>query len=150
MHAKRYDRTGKSVVFRLWIKPQTNGFHESVFVLYFVAIGSFTTDGGLLQPTGVVKTTPQKTRSQCESPQGIRVQVKIEYMNTVTRIKIDDMKHRAKPKTMCEVTWNTWGTCVLERSWCQCMSLHALKILRFRSLSFCFQLLSLSFDCLPS
>ena len=62
MHAKRYDRTGKPVVFRLWIKPQTNGFHEFVFVLYFVAIGSFTTDGGLLQPTGVVKTTPQKTR----------------------------------------------------------------------------------------
>ena len=36
---------------------------------------------------------------------------------------------------MCEVTWNTWGTC--ERSWCPCMSLHALKILRFHSLSFC-------------
>ena len=35
---------------------------------------------------------------------------------------------------MCEVTWNTWGIC--ERSWCQCMSLHPLKILRFRSLSF--------------
>ena len=35
---------------------------------------------------------------------------------------------------MCEVTWNTQGTC--ERSWCQSMSLHALKFLRFRSLSF--------------
>ena len=47
----------------LWIKPQTNGFHEFVFiVLYFVAIGSFTADGNLLQPTGCVKTTPQKTR----------------------------------------------------------------------------------------
>ena len=54
MHAKRYDRTGKPVVFGLWIKPQTNDFHEFVFiVLYFVAIGSFTADGGLLQPTGV-------------------------------------------------------------------------------------------------
>ena len=62
MHAKRYDRTGKPVVFRLWIKPQTNGFHEIVFiVLCFVAIGSFAADGGLLQPTGVLKTTPQKT-----------------------------------------------------------------------------------------
>ena len=35
---------------------------------------------------------------------------------------------------MCEVTWNTWGTC--ERSWCQCMNLNALKILSYRSLSF--------------
>ena len=56
MHAKRYERTGKPVVFGLWIKPQTNGFHELVFiVLYFVAIGLFTADGGLLQPTGGVK-----------------------------------------------------------------------------------------------
>ena len=63
MHAKRYDRTVKPVVFRLWIKPQTNDFHEFVFMfLYFVAIGSFTADGGLLQLTGVIKTTPQKTR----------------------------------------------------------------------------------------
>ena len=47
----------------LWRKLQTNDFHEFVFiVLYFVAIGSFTADGGLLQPTGSVKTTPQKTR----------------------------------------------------------------------------------------
>ena len=50
-------------MFGLWIKPQTNGFHEFVFiVLYFVATGSFTADGGLLQPTEGVKTTPQKTR----------------------------------------------------------------------------------------
>ena len=62
MHAKRYDRTGKPVVFSLWIKPQTNDFHELVFiVLNVVADGSFTADGGLLQPTGGVKT-PQKTR----------------------------------------------------------------------------------------
>ena len=48
MHAKVYDRTVKSVVFGLWIKPQTNDFHEFVFiVLYFVAIGSSTADGGL-------------------------------------------------------------------------------------------------------
>ena len=53
----------KPGVFGLWIKPQTNGFHEFVFiVLYFVADGSFTADGGLLQPTGGVKTTSQKTR----------------------------------------------------------------------------------------
>ena len=28
---------------------------------FFVAVGSFTADGGLLQPTGGVKTTPHKT-----------------------------------------------------------------------------------------
>ena len=63
MHAQRYESTVKPVVFSLWIKPQTNDFHEIVFIgLYFVANGSFTVDVGLLQPTGGVKTTPQKTR----------------------------------------------------------------------------------------
>ena len=62
MHAKRHDRTEKPVVCRLWIKPQTSDFHDFFIVLYFVAIGSFTADGGLLPPTGGVKTTPQKTR----------------------------------------------------------------------------------------
>ena len=39
-------------MFGLWIKPQTNDFHEFVLiVLYFVAIGSCTADGGLLQST---------------------------------------------------------------------------------------------------
>ena len=33
----------------LWLKPQTNDFHEFVFlVLHFVADRSFTADGGLL------------------------------------------------------------------------------------------------------
>ena len=33
----------------LWVKPQTNGLHEFIFiVLYFVADRSFTADGGLL------------------------------------------------------------------------------------------------------
>ena len=49
-HAKIYDRTWRPVAFSLWIKLQTNGFHEFL-VLYFVAIGSFTADVGLLQPT---------------------------------------------------------------------------------------------------
>ena len=31
----------------LWVKPQTNNFHE-FNLLYFVADGSFTDDGGLL------------------------------------------------------------------------------------------------------
>ena len=62
MHANRYDRTGTPVVSRLRVKPQTNDFHVFFNVLYFVAIGSFTADGGLVQPTESVQTTPQKTR----------------------------------------------------------------------------------------
>ena len=70
MHAKQHDRTVKPVVFGLWIVHQTNDFHEFVFiVLYFVAIGSFTADGGLLQPTVCVKTTPQKTAFAVKSLQ---------------------------------------------------------------------------------
>ena len=67
-------------MFGLWIKPQTNDVHEFVvIVLYFVAIRSFTADGGLLQPTGWCKdNTSKDPLSQCESLQGIRVQVKIE------------------------------------------------------------------------
>ena len=69
LRAKRHDRTERPVVCRLWIKPQTCDFHESLslsFSLslslsYFVAVGSFTTDGGLLQPSGCVKITPHRT-----------------------------------------------------------------------------------------
>ena len=62
-HAKIYDRTGKPVVFGLWIKPHTNDFHEFVvIVLHCVAIGSFTADGSLLQPTGVCKDNTSKDR----------------------------------------------------------------------------------------
>ena len=76
MHAKRHDRTGKPVVSRLWLKPQTSDFHDFFFiVLYFVAIGSFTADGGLLQPTVCVDNT-SKTRFRSANLQGIRVQVK--------------------------------------------------------------------------
>ena len=32
VHAKRYDRTVKPIVFGPWIKPQTNDFHEFVFL----------------------------------------------------------------------------------------------------------------------
>ena len=54
-------------------------------------------------------------------------------MITATTIELTTWSTERNP-TLCEVTKNTWWTC--ERSWCQCMSLHALKILRFRSLSF--------------
>ena len=46
-------RTERPVVCRLWIKPQTCDFHD--FFSYYVAVGSFTADGGLLQTDGVCK-----------------------------------------------------------------------------------------------
>ena len=58
----------------LWYNGETSGVRSlditsderlsriCFIVLYFVAIGSFTADVGLLQPTGCVKTTPRKTR----------------------------------------------------------------------------------------
>ena len=101
MHAKIYDRTKKPVVFGLWIKPQTNGCREFVFiVLYFVAIGSFEADGGLLQPTGGVKTTPQKTRfrsvnSTRKSRTGQKLSKWLQRQNS-----IDDTKYRAKPNNV--------------------------------------------------
>ena len=54
----------KPVVFGLWIKPHTNGYHE--FVLLFVPIllqmDCLTADCGSAATVGGVKTTPQKTR----------------------------------------------------------------------------------------
>ena len=51
---------------------------------------------------------------------------------------------------MCEVTWNTWGTC--ERS-VSVVDANAWVIMHCRSfvfvVSFCCQLVSLSFDCVP-
>ena len=47
IRAKRHDRTGRPVVCRLWIKPQTCDFHD--FFSYFVADGSFTAEGKMTQ-----------------------------------------------------------------------------------------------------
>ena len=59
MRAKINDRTGQPVVFG---KTSDERLSRICFIaLCFIAIGSFTADGGLLQPTGCVKTTPQKT-----------------------------------------------------------------------------------------
>ena len=49
LRAKRHDRTVRPVVCRLWTTPQTCDFQDFFVVFYFVAIGSFTADGGLLQ-----------------------------------------------------------------------------------------------------
>ena len=102
MHAKQYDRTVKPVMFCLWIKPQTNDFDEFIFLVqYFVAIGSFTADGGLLEPTGCVKTTPQKTRCR-----NVNLYKEFAYKSKLSKwlqrqeIKFDDKKYRAKPNNV--------------------------------------------------
>ena len=134
MHAKRYDRTVKPVVFRLWIKPQTNDFHEFVFiVLYFVAIGSFTADGGLLQATACEDNTSKDPLSQSESLQGIHVQVKNWVDGYNDNHWIDDMKYRAKPNNVWSDLKHLVNMSVVDAN---ARVVHALKILRFRSLSF--------------
>ena len=71
-------------MFRLRIKPQTNDFHEFVLiVLYVVADRSFTADGGLLLPTGGVKTTPQK-----DLYKEFAYRSEIELMVTATTIEL--------------------------------------------------------------
>ena len=59
--AKIYDRTVKPVVFRFSNKTSDERLSRFFFVLFLVAIGSFTADSGLLYSTGDVSTTPQMT-----------------------------------------------------------------------------------------
>ena len=87
MLAKIYDRTGQPVVFDLWVKPQTNGFHE--FVLLF----SILLHIDRLQLTSVYcnrreckNNTSKDPFSQCENLQnlqGIHIQEKSEYVRTL-------------------------------------------------------------------
>ena len=75
-------------------------------LFFFVADGSFTADGGLLQPTGGVKTTPQKTRfrsvNNYKELQGIHMQVKSEYVGTLTTELMT--QSRTTSTTTC-LTW---------------------------------------------
>ena len=66
-------------------------------ILYFVTVGSFTTDGGLLQPTEGVKTTPQKTRFRnVNLYKEFAYKSKIELMVTATTIELTTRSTRAK------------------------------------------------------
>ena len=83
----------------LWRKTSDEWLPRICFmVLYFVSIGSFSSDGGLLQPTGGVKTTPQKTRFRDENNykelQEIHIQVKSEYVGTLTTIELTTRMRR--------------------------------------------------------
>ena len=72
--------------------------------------------------TSCKDNTSKDPFSQCEFLQGIRVQVKNWVNGYSDNNWIDDTKYRAKPN-------NVWSN--LKRSWCQCMSLHALNFFSF-------------------
>ena len=81
MHAKIDDRTGKPVVFALWIKPQTNGFHEFVFIvsLFLLQLDRLQLTAVYCNRRGRCKDNTSKDPfSQCEQLQGIHIQVKFE------------------------------------------------------------------------
>ena len=115
MHAKRYDRTVKPVVFGLWIKPQTNGFHEFVLiVLHFVAIGSFTADGGSTATDGEFQDSTSKTRFRDVKYARIWDTDWVDdhsdkNANDDTKHKINT-KHNTKPNNVCSGLKNTWRT----------------------------------------
>ena len=87
------------------VKPQTNGFSRFFIVLYFVAIVIVYSwrRFAAIRRWGV-KTTPQKTSfiPQCESLQGLRVQVKNWVHGYSDNNRIDDTKYRAKPNNVCK------------------------------------------------
>ena len=58
--AKACDRSVQPVVYITLVKTSDEWLSRIQFD--FVTARSFTADGGPLQPTGCVKTTPQKTR----------------------------------------------------------------------------------------
>ena len=65
--------------------------------------------------------------SQCELYKEFAYRSKLSEWPLRQELKLTTWSTVQNP-TMCEVTWNTWGTreCERRRGWCRCMSLHAL------------------------
>ena len=129
MHAKQHDTTEKTVVFGLWIKPQTNGFHEFVLPLSIL----LQLDRSQLTAVNCnrgrgVKTTPRKTRF-CSVNSTRNSRTGQNWVNGYSdKNSIDDTKHKSKPNSVWNDCKHWENTCECERwrSWCQCMSHHAL------------------------
>ena len=109
MHAKIHDRTGQPVLFDLWVKPQTSGFHE--FILLF----SILLQTDRLQLTAVYcdrrvckDNTSKDPFSQCEELQGIHIQLKNEYVG-MTQCRTTSTK-------TCLMWPQTWIMCTLTRT----------------------------------
>ena len=121
----------------------------TIFSLNIIAVGSFTADGGLLEPTGMVKTTPHKTIFA----------VWISTRNSRTGQKLNKLAQLQQLNCWHEVqsenTNNVWSNLKhLGNLWAKLMPFHKAimhwRSFVFRSLSslFC-QLVSSSLDCLP-
>ena len=68
----------------LWVKPQTNGFHE--FILLFsilLQIDRLQLTAVCCNRRGCKDNTSKDPFSQCEQLQGIHIQVKSEYVGTL-------------------------------------------------------------------
>ena len=89
MRAKIYDGTGQPVVFDLWVKPQTNGFHELVLLFsILLQIDRLQLTAVYCNRRACVKTTPQKTRCQ-------------NWVDGYSDNNcVDETKYRAKPNNV--------------------------------------------------
>ena len=133
MHAKVYDRTVQPVVYRSSAKPQTNGFHE--FILLFsilLQIDRVQLTAVYCNRRGVQRQHTKKDPfSQCEQIQEIHMQVKSEYVGTLTTT---ELMTRMRSTTTCLTwtqTWSMWTrtSTTLETRECffDCSSVVSLK-----------------------
>ena len=86
LRAKRHDRLERPVVWRLWIN-----LRRATFTIFFsfAADGSFTADGGLLQPTGCVKdNTSQDHFRSVNLYKEFAYRSEIELIGTATPIEL--------------------------------------------------------------
>ena len=89
----------------LWVKPQTNGFHDFI-LLYSILLqmDRLQLTAGPLQPTGGVKTTPQKTRFRSVNKlEGIHIQVKSEFVGTLMTTEL-----MTQSRTTSTTTYLMW------------------------------------------
>ena len=131
MHAKVYDRTGPHVVHRSLGKTSDERLSRFFFnVLFFVADRSFTADGGPLQPTGGVKTTPHKTRfSSVKYTRNLDSDQNWvhEYSD---KNCLDDTthKHKTKPDNVCSDLKHLGNTWAWASTWFSLRSVFAVSL----------------------
>ena len=85
LRTKRHHRTVRPVVCRLLDK--TSDVRLSHFS-YFVAVGSFTADGGLLQPMGRCKDNTSQDQFRSVNTRNSRTGQKLNKSDTVTTIEL--------------------------------------------------------------
>ena len=130
--AKSWERSGRPVVYSTLAKTSEDGFQEFIC---FVTDRSFTADGGLLQPTGGVKTTPQRTRfrdvqyARIMATVWVDDDIKKKTWNCVCVVKPngetsdtnDDVKTKINTKHMKLYTWHECAHSILVSSCSVCV-----------------------------